>query len=272
VTSSKPLAGMTAVVTGAGRGIGRGVALRLAQDGAAVAVHFHSSRAQAEELVRLITEGGGRAVALGADVRVHAQCVRLMDDVEKALGPVDILVCNAGIARGGPLAAGDAEGVQDTVATNLLGSMYCTMAVTPGMLRRKRGRIIVISSPVGSHGGLQGQCAYAASKAGLLGLMKTAANELAPRGDITVNAVSPGVIPTDLSALGLETMGDALKGNIPMGRFGRVEEVASAVAFLASSEASYINGHDLAVDGGYALKFISRRGRNHGGSNVQENS
>lgn len=247
------------LVTGAGRGIGRAIALRLGEDGHRVAVHWRNSGAEAEAVRAEIVQGGGRAITVSANLRSPKECLALVAEVERELGPVELLVCNAGVARGGPLTAVDVEAMRETVETNLIGPMCLSAAVARGMLRRRFGRFVMIGSPVGLHGGLQGQAAYSASKAGLIGLARTIANELGPRGDITANVVSPGVIPTDLSRVGIDEIGDRLREGIPLGRFGSTADVAACVSFLLGPEASYITGQELLVDGGYSLKYISRR-------------
>lgn len=257
--TDKKLAGRTALVTGAGRGIGRAVARRLAEDGAAVTIHYRTSEEGAKALVTEINDAGGRAMAVAGDLRDPPTCRHVVATAEEAFGYVGILVHNAGMSKGGPIMGGDFQGLKDTIDTNLMAALYCVSAAVPGMLRNKFGRVIAISSSVAESGGLQGQSAYAASKAGLIGFIKTLANELSPRADFTANVVSPGVIPTDLSAFGIEQFGEQLLSGIPLGRFGDVADVASAVSFLVSPEASYVNGHNFAVDGGYSLKFLSRR-------------
>jgi 3-oxoacyl-[acyl-carrier protein] reductase len=256
---SPPLAGRAALVTGAGRGLGRAIAARLAADGAAVAVHYHRSEEGARALAAEIEGAGGRAALVPGDLRDPEACRRVAAQAEERLGGLDVLVLNAGVAKSGPLLAGDFPAMRETIEVNLLAALYVTAAAVPGMLHRRYGRVVAISSPVGEHGGLQGQCAYAASKAGLIGFVKTLANELSPRADFTANVVSPGVVPTDLSAFGIESFGEPLRAAIPLQRFGEAAEVAAAVAFLVSPEASYVNGQNLAVDGGYSLKYLSRR-------------
>ena len=264
--TSRRLEGRTALVTGAGRGLGRAIAARLASEGASVAVHCHQSEQGARSLVEELSAAGGRALFIQGDLRNPSRCQQVVAEAERGLGSLDILVHNAGISRGGPLMASDLEGIRQTLEVNLLAALYCTAAAVPGMLRRRFGRVVAISSAVAESGGQQGQCAYAASKAGLLGFIRTLANELSPRADFTANLVSPGVIPTDLSAFGIDTIGDQLRAAIPLGRFGEPEDAAAAVAYVVSPEGHYVNGHNLVVDGGYSLKYLNRRRAKEGSS------
>jgi 3-oxoacyl-[acyl-carrier protein] reductase len=257
--TAQRLSGRRALVTGGARGLGRAIVAGLAAAGCDVAIHYRSSRQEAQAFA---DELGSevRACALQADVTDADECRNLVDEAVDALGGLDILVNNAGIARGGPLLSNDAAGMRATIETNLLGTMFCTAAALPTMLAQRYGRVVAMASPVASVGGLQGQCAYAASKAGIVAFAKTLASEMTERiGDFTSNVVSPGVIPTDLAAFGLREFGEQLQAAIPSGRFGSPDDVASAVVFLVSPEGAYVNGHDLVVDGGYHLKYLSRR-------------
>ena len=256
---SRRLEGKAALVTGAGRGLGREIAARLAREGAALALHYHRSDQGARSLAAEVAADGGKAIAIAGDLRDADACARVVAEAEGELGRVDILVLNAGIAKGGPMMAGDIAGMRETIEVNLLAALYVTAAAVPGMLRRRFGRVVAVSSPTAEHGGLQGQCAYAASKAGLVGFAKTLANELSPRADFTANVVSPGVVATDMSSFGIQAFGDQLRAAIPLHRFGAPGDVAAAVAFLVSADGSYVNGQNLAVDGGYSLKYVSRR-------------
>lgn len=245
------LKGNVALVTGGSRGIGRAVCLELARQGAAVAVNYAGNSAAAEETVQLCRALGVEAEAFRADVADPAACDALTAAVKERFGRLDILVNNAGIARDGLLMTAKEEDFTKTLDTNLKGAYFCTKAAAKVMLRQKYGRIICLSSVVGLRGN-PGQTAYAASKAGVIGLVKAAAKELAGR-DITVNAVAPGFIETDMTAVLPEKAKAAMLGTIPKGRPGSPEEVARAVAFFAGPECAYITGQVLCVDGGMAV-------------------
>ncbi len=245
------LKGNVALVTGGSRGIGRAVCLELARRGAAVAVNYAGNSAAAEETVELCRAMGVEAEAFQADVSDPAACDALAAAVKERFGRLDILVNNAGISRDGLLMTAKEEDFTKTLDTNLKGAYFCTRAAAKIMLRQKYGRIICLSSIVGLRGN-PGQTAYAASKAGVLGLVKAAAKELAGR-DITVNAVAPGYIETDMTAALPEKAREAMLSTIPKGRPGAPEEVARAVAFFAEPECAYITGQVLCVDGGMAV-------------------
>ncbi len=245
------LKGNVALVTGGSRGIGRAVCLELARQGAAVAVNYAGNSAAAEETVQLCRALGVEAEAFRADVADPAACDALTAAVKERFGRLDILVNNAGIARDGLLMTAKEEDFSRTLDTNLKGAYFCTKAAAKVMLRQKYGRIVCLSSVVGLRGN-PGQTAYAASKAGVIGLVKAAAKELAGR-DITVNAVAPGFIETDMTAVLPEKAKAAMLGTIPKGRPGSPEEVARAVAFFAGPECAYITGQVLCVDGGMAV-------------------
>ncbi|MEE8134393.1 MAG: 3-oxoacyl-[acyl-carrier-protein] reductase [Gemmatimonadales bacterium] len=243
------LDGRVAVVTGGSRGIGRAIATRLAEAGAHVAVAARDARRASETADAL--PGGGKRVGLGADVSVPDQVATMISVTEEALGPIDILVNNAGVTRDGLLVRMGEDDWKAVLDTNLKGAFITTKAVARGMMKRRSGRIINITSVVGITGN-RGQANYAASKAGLIGLTKSVAKELASR-NILVNAVAPGFIETDMTAELSEDARQTLRTQIPLGRLGSVEDVASVVAFLASDLAGYITGQVLVVDGGMVM-------------------
>ncbi|HFC97737.1 MAG TPA: 3-oxoacyl-[acyl-carrier-protein] reductase [Thermosulfurimonas dismutans] len=242
------LAHKVALVTGASRGIGRAVALELARAGAAVAVNYTASEGPAREVVQEIERMGGKAIPVRFDVADPEAVARGVKEVEEALGAIDILVNNAGITRDGLLVRLKDEDWERVLSVNLRGAFLVTRAVLPGMMKRRYGRIINISSVV-AFSGNPGQTNYAASKAGLVGFSRSLALEVARRG-ITVNVVAPGFIETDMTAALPEKAREALLSRVPMGRAGTPQEVAHAVVFLASDRASYITGTVLHVNGG----------------------
>ncbi|HEY8600501.1 MAG TPA: 3-oxoacyl-[acyl-carrier-protein] reductase [Thermomicrobiales bacterium] len=245
-------AGRVALVTGGAKGIGQAIALRLAQDGIAVAVNYRGSAEAAAETVRQITAAGGRAIALAGDVAAAPEAAKLVADTVAEFGRLDILVNNAGITRDN-LAMRMSEDDWDAVlTTNLKGAFLCAKAALRPLLKaRESGRIISISSVVGIMGNA-GQVNYSSAKAGLIGMTKSLAREVASRG-ITVNAVAPGFIRTDMTAaLGSEVQEGILK-TIPLGYLGEPTDIADAVAFLASPAARYITGQVISVDGGMAM-------------------
>lgn len=251
--ASLDLTGRRALVTGASRGIGRAIAQMLAERGAVVAVNYRSGEAAAREVCDAISAAGGTAHAVGFDVADAAAVDAGMAAVVEQLGGLEILVNNAGISIDALLLRASADDFDRTIATNLRGAFACCKAAARHLLKAKeRGRIVNLSSVVGEQGNA-GQAMYAASKAGVIGLTKSLARELAGRG-ITVNAVTPGYIETDMTAAAVK--GDAqaqLIGKIPLGRIGRPREVAEAVAFLASDAAAYVTGHVMRVNGGLAI-------------------
>ncbi len=243
--------GMTALVTGGSRGIGRAICLELARRGASVAVNYAGSEAAARETADQCRALGVEAEIFQADVSDAAACEALARAVRERFGRVDILVNNAGITRDGLLMTAKEEDFDRVIATNLKGAYFCMKAVSRFMVRQKFGRIVSLSSVVGLRGNA-GQTGYAASKAGIVGLTKAAAKELAGK-NITVNAVAPGYIETDMTAVLPEKTKAAMTATIPMGRPGAAEDVARAVAFLAERESAYITGQVLCVDGGMAV-------------------
>ncbi len=245
------LEGKRALVTGASRGIGRAVAQRLAADGAAIAVNYHTSEAEATEVVSAITSSGGTAVSIGGDVSDAAQAAATVATAAEALGGLDILVNNAGITRDNLVLRLSEEEWDAVLDVNLKGAFLCTKAALRPMLRQRSGRIINMTSVVAGTGN-PGQANYAAAKAGLIGLTKTVAREVASRG-ITVNAVAPGFISTRMVEAITEEQQALVLGRIPLARFGTPADVAACVAFLASDDAGYITGQVLGVDGGLSL-------------------
>ena len=244
-------AGKTAVVTGGSRGIGRAVCLELAAGGANVVLCYAGNEAAAQETVAACEALGAKALAVRCDVADAAQVKSLMDAAVQAFGAIHILVNNAGITRDGLLMLMKEEDFDAVINANLKGTFLCMKAVARLMMKQKYGRIVSMSSVVGLRGNA-GQMNYAASKAGVIGLTKSMAKELATRG-ITVNAVAPGFIATDMTAAMPEAAKTATLASIPMQRLGAAEDVAKAVAFLASDDAAYITGQVLAVDGGMAM-------------------
>ena len=245
------LVGRCALVTGDSRGIGRAICLELAAQGASVALCYAGSEEQAMETVRGCERLGVRALALRCDVRRENEVQTMITSVQDALGRIDILVNNAGVTRDGLLLTMKEEDFDAVLDTNLKGTYLCTRCVVRTMMRQRYGRIVNLSSVVGLRGNA-GQVSYAASKAGVIGLTKSAARELSSRG-ITVNAVAPGFIDTDMTAAMPEAARTAAVASIPAGRMGDARDVARAVAFLASDEAGYITGQVLAVDGGMSM-------------------
>lgn len=245
------LDGKVALVTGASRGIGRGIAERLARDGAAVAVNYRTDREGAESTVRTIVDAGGRAVAVAADVSVAAEVATLVETAVRELGGVHILVNNAGVTADMLTVRLSEEDWDRVVDTDLKAAFLTTKAALRPMMRQRWGRIINIASVVAISGNA-GQAAYAAAKAGLVGLTKSVAREIATRG-ITANVVAPGLIETPMTDALSPEIRQWMLDQIPMDRPGRVEDVAAAVAFLAGDEASYITGQTLKVDGGMVM-------------------
>ncbi len=245
------LTGKTALVTGASRGIGRAIALKLAGLGARVLVNYSGSEEKAKETVGMITEAGGIAEAVKCDVSDFDACGELAKSVIAKYGRLDILVNSAGITKDGLLMAMSEEDYDKVLDTNLKGAFNMIRHFSRSFLRQRSGRIINISSVSGVLGNA-GQANYSASKAGLIGLTKSAARELAGRG-ICVNAVAPGFIETDMTAAMDEGIKQKAVEMIPVGRIGQAQDIAEAVAFLAGDGAAYITGQVLCVDGGMAI-------------------
>jgi len=245
------LSGKCAVVTGGSRGIGRAIALRLAEQGANVAFSFKGNAEAAHATQADIAALGRQAVAIQADVSQPESADALIREALEFLGRVDILVNNAGITRDDLIMRMSIDAWREVIDTNLSGAFYATKAVTRPMLRARSGRIINITS-VSGQAGQMGQANYSSAKAGLIGLTKATARELASRG-ITVNAVAPGFVVTELTQDLPQELKDELIRRTPLGRFGETAEIASAVAFLASDEAAFITGQVLAVDGGLVM-------------------
>lgn len=243
--------GKVAIVTGGARGIGRGIALRLAREGARVVVNYLSNQAAAEEVVGQIQAAGGEAMAVQGDVGNMAAAQALCDRAREAYGRIDVLVNNAGTTRDTLIMRMTEEDWDVVIDTNLKGAFNCIKAASRPMMKQRYGRIVNVTSVAGLDGN-PGQANYASAKAGLVGLTKTVAKELGSRG-ITCNAVAPGFVHTDLTA---SVPGDLVQLAIeraPLGRAGTAEDIAAAVAFLAADEASFVTGQVLAVDGGLLI-------------------
>ena len=249
MTSSKLLEGQTALITGASRGIGKAIAISLAKEGAEVIINYSSSFENANKVVSEINSFGGKAYAMQADISNENSVNELIKTVLEKNSHIDVLVNNAGITKDGLLMRMKADDWKGVLDLNLSGVFYCTRAVSRQMLKQKKGRIINITSVVGVMGNA-GQANYSAAKAGVIGLTKSAAKEFASRG-ITVNAVAPGFISTDMTK-GLDN--ESILSAIPLGRFGSPEDVAGAVRFLAADpSAAYITGQTIQVDGGMVM-------------------
>lgn len=240
-----------ALVTGGGRGIGRAICLALAKAGFDVCINYAASAAAAEQTAEECKVFGVQAMTLQADVTDPAQCQALVETAAKTFGRLDVLVNNAGVTADKLILRMQEEDFDKVINANLKGAFFCCKTACKLMMRQRYGRIINISSVVGLHGNA-GQSNYAASKAGLIGLTKSLAKEFAARG-VTVNAVAPGFIETDMTAAMSDAAKEAALTAVPAGKIGHAEDVANAVAFLASAEAGYITGQVLCVDGGMGM-------------------
>ncbi|PTH59304.1 3-oxoacyl-[acyl-carrier-protein] reductase [Staphylococcus agnetis] len=241
-----------ALVTGASRGIGRSIALQLAEEGFNVAVNFAGNKEKAEQVAESIKEKGVEAFAIQANVANPDEVKAMIKEVVSQFGSVDVLVNNAGITRDNLLMRMKEQEWDDVIDTNLKGVFNCIQKVTPQMLRQKGGRIINLTSIVGAVGN-PGQINYVASKAGVIGMTKTAARELASR-HITVNAVAPGFIVSDMTNALNDDLKEGMKAQIPLGHFGEDTDIAHTVAFLASDKAKYITGQTIHVNGGMHME------------------
>lgn len=241
-----------AVVTGSSKGIGAGIAKMLAAQGARVVINYRSSPEAAEAIVTEIATAGGEAVAVQADVSQSSEAQRLIKTVVDTYGQIDILVNNAGMTRDKLMMTMKDDDWESILQTNLSSVYYCSKAAIRPMMKKRHGRIINITSVVGL-AGQAGQTNYAASKAGMIGFTKSLAKEVGSR-NITVNAVAPGYIPTDLTSVMADDQIKMLVDNTPLGRMGTVEDIAAAVLYLASDEASFVTGHVLTVDGGLVMQ------------------
>ncbi|HOQ16591.1 MAG TPA: 3-oxoacyl-[acyl-carrier-protein] reductase [Defluviitaleaceae bacterium] len=244
----------TALITGGSRGIGKAIAIRLAEKGNNIVFSYVSNEEAAQKTLEEIKSKGVKVLAFKADVSSYDECQKLIDTTVKEMGSIDILVNNAGIIRDNLIMRMKEEEFDEVIRVNLKGVFNCIKHVSKIMLKQKSGRIINISSIIGLIGNI-GQINYAAAKAGLHGITKSAAKELASRG-ITVNAIAPGFIESDMTNTLADKYKEAIIKAIPLGRIGKAKEVADLVCFLASEEASYITGQIICVDGGMAMGSI----------------
>ncbi|MFD2208791.1 3-oxoacyl-[acyl-carrier-protein] reductase [Virgibacillus halophilus] len=245
------LAGKTALVTGASRGIGRAIALELAEQGANIVVNYSGSEQKAGEVVEAIEKLGVKAIKYQANVAKEEDVKSMMKETVKTFGSLDILINNAGITKDNLLMRMKESEFDDVIQTNLKGAFLCVKAATRQMMKQRDGRIVNVASVVGISGN-PGQANYVAAKAGLIGLTKTAAKELAAR-NIRVNAVAPGFISTDMTDALTEEQREAMLQLIPLARLGKPEDIAKTIRFLVSDDAAYITGQTITVDGGMIM-------------------
>lgn len=249
--TDKMLNGKIALVTGAGRGIGKAIALALAKQGATVIVNYNGSKERAEEVVQEITGFGGSAKAAGCNISDYTECENMIKNLLSEFGKIDILVNNAGITRDNLILKMSEKDFDDVITTNLKGAFNTIKHLSKNFLKLRGGKIINISSVSGILGNA-GQANYSASKAGIIGLTKSIARELSSR-NVCVNAVAPGFVETEMTQKMPESVLEAAKGSIPLNRLGNVEDIADMVTFLASDAANYITGQVFCVDGGMAI-------------------
>ncbi len=243
--------GKNILITGGSRGIGRAISLKMASLGGIIAINYTRNEEAARHTAKEIEELGGKAILVQCDVGSYQQVEAMIHQVRESMGDVDILINNAGITRDSLLMRMSEEDWDDVINTNLKGAYNCTKAVIRPMIKKRSGKIINVSSIVGLIGNA-GQSNYAAAKAGIIGFTKAIAKELAPR-KINVNAVAPGFITTDMTEVLPEELKKRMLSNIPMNQFGTPEDVAEAVAFLASERAQYITGQVIHIDGGMVM-------------------
>lgn len=245
------LTGKTALVTGAAKGIGKAIALKFAEQGAFVAINYRSSETQVKELIKEIEDKGGKAISVKGDISNFEESERVIKEVQEKLGSLDILVNNAGITKDGLLMRMKEADFDSVINANLKGTFNCIKHASGIMLRQRSGKIINISSVVGITGNA-GQANYSASKAGIIGLTKSAAKELASRG-INVNAIAPGFIQTDMTDVLSDKVKEKMMEVIPLKRIGLPSDVANLALFLASSLSDYITGQIITIDGGMVM-------------------